>query len=197
MRIEEEIYISPTDTFLDIKWDDSDKLISIFSNRIHGFYFEPAEKVNNEDHAFAAGLICLSLIDLFSNIQNGSNTVGFNFKHWLKTNIQEFDEPDPDGQYQNLAHRFYKEYRNSLVHECRIRNAGQFSYDHENIIYFIRNTERHIMVVNPKLLLSHLKEVFSDYIITIIENEIEYKKFERMMRINFSIDFECAEEGIE
>lgn len=198
MRIEEEVYISPTDTFLDIKWDDPDNLITIFSNRIHGFYFEPAEKLNNNGHAFAAGLICLSLIDLFSNIQNGSNNVGFNFKYWLRTNIQEFDQIDPDGIYHNLAHRFYKEFRNSLVHECRIKNAGQFSYDYKNdIISFVGNAEQHIMVVNPKLLLSRLKDVFADYMSTIRENEIEYQKFERMMQKNFSIDFEFAEEGIE
>lgn len=196
MRMEEEVYISPTDTFLDIKWDDPDKLISIFSNRINGFYFEPAEMLNNNGNAFAAGIICLSLIDLFSNIHNGSNKVGFNFKYWLRTNIPEFDQIDPDGIYHNLAHRFYKEFRNSLVHECRIRNAGQFSYDYKSIIYFIGNTERHIMIVNPQILLFNLKEAFDNYLAIITENETEYQKFYRMMRRNFNIDFEFAEEGI-
>ncbi len=200
MRIEEEVYISPTDTFLDIKWDNPDNLITIFSNRIYGFYFEPAETLNNEGHAFASGLICLSLIDLFSNLDshNGSNNkVGFNFKYWLRTNIQDFDKPDPSRIYHNLAHRFYKEFRNSLIHECRIRNAGQFSYDFDSIIYFIRNSGRHIMIVNPKLLLYHLKEAFDDYLTTVSKNKTEFQKFKRMLKSNFNIDFECAEWGIE
>lgn len=193
MRIEEAVYISPTDTFLDIKWDDPDNLISIFNNRINGFYFEPAEKLNNEEHAFAAGLICLSIIDLLSNIHNGSNNVGFNFKYWLRTNILEFDQIDPDSIYHNLAHRFYKEFRNSLIHECRIRNAGQFSYDYkEYIIHFIGDSERHIMIVNPELLLFSLKQSFKRYIDRIKDDAPEYHKFYRMMRRNFYIDFECA-----
>mgnify|MGYP001006300296 CR=1 FL=1 len=153
MRIEEEVYISPTDTILDIKWDDPDKLITIFSNRINGFYFEPAKKMNEYGYAFAAGLIWLSLIYLFQDLDShnsgSNNRVGFHFKYCLRTNIQDFDEPDPNRIYHNLAHRFYKEFRNCLIHECQIKNADQFSYDYKNLIHFIGNPRRRIMIVNP------------------------------------------------
>jgi len=196
MRTKDCIYFSPEYQFIKLKWDNKETLIAAFEDRINGFYFEPAEKLNRKNQAFAAGIICLSVMDLLANIENGSQGVGYRFKYWLRMNIQEFDQPDPDGIYHNLAHRFYKEFRNSLVHECRIKNAGQFSYDYKEIIHFIKDSQRSIMIVNPNLLLHSLKEAFNKYITIIKDDDSEYQKFHRMMNRNFFIDFDCAERDL-
>lgn len=193
MRDKDGIYFSPKFRFLDLKWNNKENLIDAFEDRINGFYFEPAEYLNEQNQAFAAGLISLSIIDLLTN--NNSNEVGIHFKYWLRSNVREFNRPDPDSIYHNLAHRFYGEFRNCLIHECRIKNAGQFSYNYNKLIHFIPDFDRHIMVINPKLLISSLKMAFQSYIKTVEEDDFEYKKFHKMMNKNFYTDFESANRG--
>lgn len=194
MREKDGIYFSPRYKFLKLDWNNSDCLINAFEDRVIGFYFEPAENLNQNNQAFASGLISLSIIDLLAN--NNSNEVGFHFKYWLRTNIKEFNRSDPDGIYHNLSHRFYKEFRNCLIHECRIQNAGQFSYNYDKLIKLIPDSDRHIMVVNPKILLFSLKKAFNSYIEDLRVNESEYKKFHKMMKKKFYTDFESAHGGI-
>lgn len=193
MREKDGIYFSPKYKFIKLDWNNEVCLIDAFEDRVIGFYFEPAEKLNKINQAFASGLISLSIIDLLAS--NNSNDVGFHFKYWLRTNIKEFNRPDPDGIYHNLSHRFYKEFRNCLIHECRIKNAGQFSYTYDKLIKFIHDSDRHIMIVNPEILLSSLKIAFQSYIKNIKENESEYKKFHKMMKNNFYTEFERAQGG--
>lgn len=181
MRERDEIYFSPNYHFLDLKWYDKNNLIAVFKERINFFYFELVKQLKNPNQAFGAGLIYLSIIDLLAKIKTGTKGVGFSFKYCVRTNVLEFDQSDPDCVYHNLAHRFYKELRNCLIHECRIKNAGQFSYRYENdIIRFMANSEMNIMIVNPKLLFFSFKN-----------------SFDRMMINTFYNDFERANRGIK
>ena len=195
MRDKDGIYFSPNYQFLNLKWNNPENLICAFEDRIKSFYFDPAEQLNKNNHAFASGIICLSLIDLFANLQNGNFGVRRRYVPWLENNIVDFNSPDPDKLSQTLAKRFYDEFRNCLIHECRIKNAGQFSYNYSGVIHLMRDYNRHIMIINPKLLLYSLKTSFEKYIYSIRENPAEYQKFEDILKSNFSVDFECAERG--
>ena len=197
MRDKDGIFFSPNYRFLNIKWNNRENLIAAFYDRIIGFYFNPAEQLNKNEHAFASGIICLSLIDLFSKLQNDNSSVRRRYVPWLESNIDEFNSINPDNPSETLAKRFYDEFRNCLIHECRIKNAGQFSYLYPRIIHLMIDSERLIMVVNPKLLLSSLKLSFEEYINSIRESQIESQKFEEIMKENFYIDFESAKGGFE
>lgn len=196
MRTKDGIFFSPNYRFIDINWNNPDNLIDAFEDRINGFYFEPAESLNETFQAFSKGLICISLIDLLSKIETNSDSVGSRYEFWLKKHFSEFNELNPDNQNQTTAYRFYKEFRNSLVHECMIANAGQFSYEYNKMIHFIRDENKHIMVINPEFLIISLQKAFNNYIMLIKEDESEYQSFLNFMRKNFLIDFESAYRGI-
>lgn len=197
MRNKDGIYFSPNYRFLNLRWNDRENLLCAFKDRIYGFYFSPAAQLNQNKHAFASGMICLSLIDLFSKLQNDTSGVRKRYVPWLETNIKDFNSTNPDNQSETLAKRFYDEFRNCLIHECRIKNAGQFSYIYPRIIHLMTDSNRHIMIINPKFLLFALEKSFENYISVIESNNEEFLKFRQIIKDNFFTDFECVKEGIE
>lgn len=192
MRTKDGIFFSPNYQFIDLNWDDQDDLIDAFEDRINGFYFEPAEKFKEKFDAFSKGLICLSIIDLLSKIETNSNDVGYRYEHWLKKNINNFDSPNPDDPQKTIAYRFYKEFRNILVHECLIENAGQFSYDYNIITCFIKDEDRHIMVINPQILLLSLQKSAKLFFEKLRSDLNSYNFFKDWMMEHFFQDFESS-----
>ena len=143
-------------------------------------------------------MICISLIDLLTKFEKNSNVVGKRYSNWLSNNITLFAALNPDhnnnqGNYKiTLAYRFYEEFRCCIVHECRISNAGQFSYDYDIVLKLINDSERHIMVVNPKYLLISLKNIFTEYIEKLRNDKNEYENFQNIIYEDFKDDFEYS-----
>lgn len=136
--VDEELLFAPGLKYSEIKWDDDDALIEAFKDRVKGFYLDPAKNLNaSEKYAFATGVLCVSTIDLLAclTISCNSGTVGMRFKQWIKDHITAFDNSDPNSEI--LADKFYDEFRNGLVHEGRIKNVGQFSYDNKKELIHI------------------------------------------------------------
>ncbi|MCX9009527.1 MAG: hypothetical protein OIN66_00255 [Candidatus Methanoperedens sp.] len=139
-NVDEQLLFTPGLKYSEIKWDNDDALIEAFKDRVKGFYLDPAKCLNDsEKYAFATGVLCVSTIDLLAciTISCNSRTVGMRFKQWLKEHITAFDNSDPNSDI--LADKFYDEFRNGLVHEGRIKNVGQFSYDKkEELVHILK-----------------------------------------------------------
>ncbi len=106
---------------------------------------------------------------------------GKRFKKWLKDNIKEFDT-------QDFAHRFYDEFRNGLVHEGRIKNGGQFSYELKELVRVIDS----IMIVNPEKLLEKIEKSFEKYIGTVEKEEWAFQALKCALIRDFQRDIEHA-----
>lgn len=106
--------------------------------------------------------------------------------------IPDFNQSDPDNDNNNLAFRFYDEFRCCIVHEGRIKNVGQFSYDYNSIIKLIDDKNHHIMIVNPKYLLISLHKIFNNYIFDLQNDEDQFKKFQIKIKEDFLDDFEYS-----
>lgn len=59
-----------------------------------------------------------------------------------------------------MADLFYKHFRNSLVHEGRVKDGGQFSYIFGGMI----TIENSFMIINPRQLVNGIELSFERYI---------------------------------
>ena len=95
---------------------------------------------------------------------------------------------DSNNQNITLARRFCKEFRNGLVHEGRIKNCGQFSDDHSELIHM----EDRIMVINSALLLEGIKTSFETYMGNVENNTSLFHQFRCALIRDFGDDVERA-----
>jgi len=188
MRVNNILLFSPVYKFSDLNWDDKKILVDAFKDRVKGFYIDPAEKLNNDKNGFAAGVLCVTTIDFLARITIGSDNAGERIERWLRKCITEFNQKDPDDRSRTLARRFYKEFRNGLVHEGRIKNCGQFSDDHSELIHM----EDRIMVINSALLLEAIKTSFETYMDNVENDTSLFHQFRCALIRNFGDDVEWA-----
>ncbi|NVM22838.1 MAG: hypothetical protein HWN68_13785 [Desulfobacterales bacterium] len=189
MRIGDIVYFSPNRKLIDLKWDDKDNLVAAFADRVEGFYLTPARQLNDAKQAFATGVICVTTIDFLAKIQTGEEVVWKRNKQWLEDNLPAFAEPDPQNpSKRTLAKRFYEEFRNGLVHEGRIKNAGQFSYDYPGLVE-IRGP---VMIVNPGILLAGISESFIRYMKNVSSDEFTFQSFRCALTSCFQADMEIV-----
>lgn len=190
-----ELYFSPDYTFEKIKrfleQNNREELIKAFKDRVYGFYLGPAKELNEiakkalEDRdkkfgfSFSVGLICVATIDFIALFSTGVKDSKFRFVIWLIDNIREFKNNPKYAVY------FYNWYRNGLVHEGRIKEAGQFSYEYDGLI----STENGIIKINPDKLLEKIEGAFEEYIRTLYENDEEFKHFKERLHNKFSKEF--------
>jgi len=166
MRVGDILYFSPERKFVDLKWDDKKNLISAFIDRVNGFYLEPAEKLNEYKKGFATGVLCATTTDFLARI--AIDDVEKRIAKWLDNNIEEFREADPGNSKKTPADRFYEDFRCGLVHEGRIKEAGQFSYHFKKKLVKV---EEGIIIVNPGLLLKAIKKQFRKYMSQVERDE--------------------------
>ena len=154
-------------------------MMNAFRDRVKGFYLQPAAKLNQDKNAFAAGVLGATAIDFLAGISIGGST-GIRIKRWLRANIGEFrGKPE-------LAERFYEDFRNGLVHEGRIKNAGQFSYHYSDLIVSLDD----VMTVNPSVLLERIENSLEHYINSLQSDESTYLGFLSALKRCFYEDFE-------
>lgn len=187
MRIEDGIYFSPTLKYRDVDLDDPGMLIQAFRDRINGFYLGPIKKLNDDNDAFAAGLLCITTMDLLSRLKSNSEEVRKRYVHWLATEIPEFAQRLP-GKKQIVADLFYKQFRNGLVHEGRIKDGGQFSYIFGGMI----TVENQFMIVNPRQLADNIETVFNRYMTEVLTSSEESQSFTQMLKRDFGAEIAHA-----
>lgn len=176
MRINDFLYFSPNYKFEDIDLNDKELLIDAFEDRVKGFYLEPASILNAQKKAFATGILCVTLIDSLSRLHENQNNVGDRMAIWLINNIPEFNK--------DLAKNFYKNFRNGLVHEGRIKNGCQFSCETNRLVH----QEEEIVVINVDLLLKRIYYVFDLYITQLRNDHDKFRVLKKQIEGDFSKD---------
>ena len=186
MKIGEILYFSPNYKFLDLKWDDKENLIKAFNDRVQGFYIQPTCQLNKDEKGFAAGILCITTIDFLAKIDY---KVRNQIKKWLKDNIDDFKKSDPDFRgNRSLADRFYDEFRDGLIHEGRIKNGGQFSYDFQLLI----KLQDGAMIINPDIFLKEIINYVDKFIIKITQDDTTFYKFRDYLKQDFQKEIELA-----
>ena len=176
MRQRDTLYFSPKYQFFAIDFNDPKKLIDMFSDRVYGFYINPARLLCKNGDGFASGLLCIVTIDFLSRIANPeSEEVGKRIERWLRSNINEFNTAD-------CARRFYKDFRCGLVHEGRIKPFGEFSFESKQMI----TLQDEIMRVNPGMLLEQIAQSFQAYLSRLIVDEKEFLKLQTCLKNDFN-----------
>jgi len=201
MIIENELHYTSKHTFAKLKEaldrGDKEKVIQMFEQRVKELYLEPARLLiehakhcknnnckNNIGFLFSAGLICVSTIDFLGRFYTGcpKGDVGSRFIGWLLSYMQ----PPFDGY---LANKFYKDFRNGLVHECRIKNGGEFSLSIDNLFVLKRVDNREYLVVNPEVLLEEIRKGFDKYLKDLRKNNILFEELINCLKKDFKSDF--------
>ena len=201
MIIEKELHYTSEYTFEKLKsaldTNDVEEIIEAFDQRVNELYIEPAKsliehaKSNNKNFGFifSAGLICVSAIDFLGHSRFPSLGVRERFTKWMKEYIKGFPE--------ELEEDFYENFRNGLVHECRIKNGGEFSLKRRRITTTLPLGNEKCLIVNPDLLLSEIKDSIKKYIKDVREKPELFEKLKKHLRRDFASDFgkENANEG--
>lgn len=151
MRIGDILYFAPGIKFSDLDISGR-KLPEQFDSRIRGFYLEPVNAMERSGHAFASGLLLVSCIDALARLEL-SGGVGARFCTWVRDELQSFGNIE-------IAHRFYDEFRNGLVHEARIKNGGQFSLEQSKTV----DTASGVLSINPQHLADEVSAALHHYI---------------------------------
>lgn len=180
LRIGNMLYFSPKYRFINLDFHDKKVLIDAFEDRVMSFYLQPAEELSKKGYGFAAGVICMAAIDFLARITIGKKKVNQeDFKNWLKTKV--------DGFNYDLANKLYQDFRCGLVHEGRVKNCGQFSYETQHMI-----ADNTVMIVNPNLLLSGIRKALRNYIREIRGNCRAFQVFKNALLRDFQGDVAAA-----
>lgn len=175
------LLFSPKYKFTEIDWNDKKMKIDAFEDSVKEFYLKPAHNINMNGCGFATGLLCLTTIDVLARIASGKEKVDkTDYKGWVKDNIPEFND--------ELALRLYENFRCGLVHEGRIKNCGQFSYDINTIV----DVANGVMLINSHLLLGRIIEALQEYINNIRKNDETFRKFSTSLIRDFKNDIHVA-----
>lgn len=177
MRIGDTVYFAPNYTFTQLLTDPPEKVVDAYEKRIKEYYLVPAEILNQNQKAFGAGVLCMTAIDAIAKYEIGGSSSS-RFKEWI-SNLQDFNKLE-----WKYIERIYKEFRNGLVHEGRIKNAGQFTYDIKKAVE-IRNE---VILINPDILLANLETEFSRHIKNVKENSLEQAKLSDKIKRVFNQD---------
>ncbi|TXN35714.1 hypothetical protein FVB32_14165 [Flagellimonas hymeniacidonis] len=187
MRVEDIIFFSPNFKTAYLNLDDDNELISAFVDRIEGFYFKPAEKLNEEFESFAKGLIVLTAIDFIGEFLIRTNNSDRIKRFCLGLNsIKKEDEKEA----KKLVDILNNDYRNGLVHEGRIKNLGQFFNGIEALIVVGEGNS----MVNPQILLNETRDRFYEYIEMIKQSKEELFQFRNKIKQRFEDEIKALPE---
>lgn len=182
MRIQDVVHFSPNFRVLDIDLDNEIHIIESFNDRIVSYYFQPARLLNQHEQnhhlAFASGTITVTAIEAITKLfWNGR--VGDRFRRFA----YQLPGLRGDDAFKTLfSIKFYDDFRNGLVHEGRIKESGQFSFDYP----FLQTIEAGALVINPAYLLQNVEELYN-HILNSIRGDATAKA---QFIINFKEAFE-------
>jgi hypothetical protein len=155
---------------------------------------EPTKKLNEDKKTFATGVLCGATIDFLARIETGSDKVGERFEYWVRNNINQLNKPNPDNTSQTLAYRFYDEFRNGLIHEGRIKNESQFSYEYPNELVKLVNVngDKSVMIINPNDLLRDIATSSNKYMKKVKNEDFTFQALKCTLIRDFQRDVEYA-----
>ncbi len=122
MKIGEEVFFAPGVTFVQLDLDGIE-LPGQYRRRVEGYYLEPAELLINAGLGFAAGLLTVAAIEAMSRLYFGPNRLhrvtNRDFRTFARHLLPSFAE-------HKTADLLWRNYRNGLVHEGRLKEGCQF-----------------------------------------------------------------------
>ena len=180
MRISDVLYFAPGIPFKQVGLTGAE-LPGQFKCRMAGFYVEPAEQCAQHGYAFAAGVLLVSCIDALARLRFGDG-VGKRFRKFACEELQSFSNDD-------LAERFYEEFRNGLVHEGRLKKGSQFSLDTRATVEQLNG----ILVVNPTHLGAEVQSALDAYVALAARDDAERRKLATALRQDLEDDFRLME----
>lgn len=179
MRIADLLYFAP-----DVRFDQVDldgrELPKQFGQRVAGLYIIPAEECSERGYAFAAGALLVSCIDSLARLRFGAG-VGRRFKRFACEELQSFSNAE-------LAERFYDDFRNGLLHEGRVKEGGQFSFEITSTLQELGG----ILLVNPKLLAAEVWSALRAYVALLERDAVERAKLAKTLTRDLAKDFLVA-----
>jgi hypothetical protein len=181
VNINDVLYFAPGIPYNKVDWGTKE-LPDQFCCRIEGFYLDPATYCLKAKHAFAAGLLLVGCIDSMSRLKYRDDSVERRFTKFLKSDLHAFKNNE-------MAQRFYKEIRNGLVHEARLKNGAQFTLDSTEETVVDRGD---ILLVNPKLLLTEVRNALSAYVEVLKVNSHELKLLSSSLTLDLEKDILAA-----
>lgn len=175
MRIDDIIYFAPEIKVIDLDITNKGQLIDAFKSRIISYYLDPAAKLNDQKFAFASGVILMTAIEAIANYSIGGNN---RIRDFMTECI--FLSSYDDTTRKNIAKHINENFRNGLIHEGRIKNGCQFSYEY-GFLYI----ESNYFIINPHILYEYVVEYFNNYIETITNSAELYFKFYQKIHEQF------------
>lgn len=167
MRIDDVVYIAPGIKMIDFDITDKTAVLETFKSRIIHYYLKPAEKLNGLEDAFASGVLLMTAIDAITYYSIGGNNRLKDFMAQCNL-IAHLDE----ATRKRIVKAFDDYFRNGLVHEGRIKNGCQFSYQYA-FTYF----DDSFLVPNPKILHETVAAYFEKYFKELHNSVLTYDKF--------------------
>lgn len=167
MRVDDVIYFAPGLKVVDFDITNKEQVIQGFQSRINAYYLSPASKLNELEDAFASGVVLMTSIDAITYYSIGGNNRIKDFMAQCPL-IANFTE----AERKRIVKVFDDYFRNGLIHEGRIKNGCQFSYQY-GFTYF----DNTYLVVNPYILHENIVDYFENYIETLKNNEVTYNIF--------------------
>ncbi|MDP1973071.1 hypothetical protein [Sediminibacterium sp.] len=167
MRIDDVIYFAPGIRAIDLDFNNREQILEGFKNRIYSYYLLPAEKLNVQEFAFASGVILMATIDAITYYSIGGNNRIKDFMFQCK-----ILDGMPEDRKRLVVKAFDDYFRNGLIHEGRIKNGCQFSYEY-GFVYF----DDTFLVINPKMLYNEVTEYFQNYLDTLSKHTGAFTQF--------------------
>jgi hypothetical protein len=167
MRIDDVIYFAPEIKVVDFDITNKNQVLEGFKSRINSYYLKPAAKLNELEEAFASGVILMTAIDAITYYSIGGNNRIKDFMAQCHL-IAHFNEQERKA----IVKGFDDYFRNGLVHEGRIKNGCQFSYQY-GFTYF----DNTFLVINPHILHDTIVEYFATYFEELTKDENVYNRF--------------------
>lgn len=176
MRIGDFLYFGPGLRFDQVDLDGPG-LPKQFEHRMTGFYIEPAEECARRGYSFAAGVLLVSCIDALARLRFGYG-VGKRFRKFVGEELRSFSG-------NNLAQRFYDNFRNGLVHEARLKKGGQFSLETKTTVEELGG----LLLINPVCLAQEVRHALTSYVTILGRDDGARKRLARFLRREHSDDF--------
>jgi hypothetical protein len=179
MRINDALFFAPGIKFSDLDFSNNESIIEAFRRRVEGFYLAPARILIQKEQAFACGILCCVTIDFLARYSLPRKKNEWRICLWLQRNIPEFD-PKRTG-CSELAQSFQKDFRNGLVHEGRVKNLGQFSFDRKEVTSKVDGA----LLINPQILLEGISSAFGSYCNLLRSDTSQASRLVNMLKEDF------------
>lgn len=183
MRVGAFLLFAPPDvTFDRLDFADACATVDAFVQRIEGFYLRPADALSELRHAFACGVLCCTAIDALGRYEDPRAPRDTRFEEWAARHILELR------RMPSLAKRFHDDFRHGLVHEGRVKNGGQFSFETAEAVV----AEDRVLIVNPDYLLPPIRSGLHELAHGLLSDHARYQGFARQLQRQFRIELATA-----